>query len=551
MTKNPVKTKYHLQWSLNLFYKILFILTISFLFAIVARQSKAVNISAVYFSACMRETGVIINVDDTKLQLLTLNGEVRSISRFNIIYIANYPVGNILIPRIANGQETDIITVKTIFKDQVVDLVKGWMIDYSEERISFLTLAGTQTIIDTADIWDIEITPFQGATNVSDTTTQHLNFVHPYPFMHCGQEDEKSQPADLKSHPIYPQHLLADPMLIKKELDRLKEGYDKVRDYDSSKQFYPVPQIYTNDTTLGIWVNTGSRYGASKNRSNSFMPVITSELTEGPFGFQRILVTGNAPMPYGLHEEPQMQAYYRLKASYVHFSIMVDFNRFNMGAKKYKWSAEDLESKDHRENDIYQMAGGFDYGPFAIDITILNGIYYAVRHENEFHEDDMQLNRGGIFFHNRFVRMELYYGFADDSKEPPITLPDDVSGPEKAYIDAYNEALAAKHDFFADFQFFRFNLELYNFDKYHPRFSVIYKTLDFDRKNNPDGEGEFHYSGSSLTQALYLDYPLQNDLKLSGYLSLEIVDKKHGKTSLDESSSATYPKGGLSVALYF
>ena len=551
MMKKPEKTKFQWQWWWSSFSNPISKSLLLLGFIIFSPAAFAVDITAVYFSACMRETGVVINVDENNLQLMTLKGEIRSIPRFNIIYIASYPVGHITIPEVTNPEASNIVTVRTLYRDSVVDMVKGWMIDYSEDQISFLTLAGTQTVIDTADIWDLEISPLHEVTRFEKRESGQYEFAHPYPFMHCQKELSGNPQSQKKLHKIYPQYLLPDPLMIKRDLDRLKAGYDRIRKYNSAKRFYAVPQVYTNETSLGIWANLGSRYGSSRNRSNSFIPAITSELTEGPFGFQRVLITGAAPMNYGIHDEPQVQAYYRLKASYVHFSIMVDINRFNMGSEKYKWSPEDMETNDNRENEIFHLAGGFDYGSFAIDLSMVNFMYYAIRHGSYFYRGDMNLNKGGLFYHNRFLRLELYHAFATDSKDPPIPLPDDPAVGEKERIEAINADLAAKPEFDTQFLFYRLNLELFTLGKIRPVYSLIYKGLDFTREQDGQGLGAFKYSSQSLTNTLYVHYPLDDDLKLSGYFSLESLDNQYGELSRHNRSSNLYPKGGLSLALLF
>ena len=65
--------------------------------------------------------------------MLTLEGDIRNIPRFDIIYIAYYPIGNIQIPKNVTAKDSMVITIKTLFEGEVIDLVKGWMIDHSEE----------------------------------------------------------------------------------------------------------------------------------------------------------------------------------------------------------------------------------------------------------------------------------------------------------------------------------------------------------------------------------------------------------------------------------
>jgi len=133
----------------------------------------------------MRENGVIISVDENKIQLLTLEGDIRNIPRFDIIYIAYYPIGNIRIPKNVAAKDSMVITIKTLYEGEVFDLVKGWMIDHSEDQFSFLSTTGTPTVVDTEDIWDIEITPLSQSINSEPSLSSPYEFVHPYPFMEC------------------------------------------------------------------------------------------------------------------------------------------------------------------------------------------------------------------------------------------------------------------------------------------------------------------------------------------------------------------------------
>ncbi len=100
--------------------------------------------------------------------------------------------------------------------------------------------------------------------------------------------------------------------------------------------------------------------------------------------------------------------------------------------------------------------------------------------------------------------------------------------------------------------FYRLNLELYNFKFFSPTYSLIQKSLQFKRENAPgESQGEFRYSSKSLTNVLFLDYSLDSELKLRGYFSLESSTRKYSDSGSLKTSSKAYPKGGLSVAFLF
>ena len=541
------KASSHFPWRSNLFSKALLILLTLLVWISYRSTLQAINIFAIYSSACQRDIGIVIDVDDSKIRLLTLKGDVKRIDRFNIIYIASYPVGDIPVAQVEFTEDAELILIKTIYNDEVVDLVKGWMIDSAEDQISFLTINGTETVVDNEDIWDIELLPLEKILEFSAGGQKMYRFEHPYPFRHCNSISNKSE----NRHRIYPQHLLEDPLLIKRELDRLKEGYDRLRGYSNDKDFYAKPQVYGNEARLGVWGNIGSRYGASKQRQNNFIPEIISEDSDGPFGFQDILVTGNALLPTGVHEEPQMHFYYRLKADYVHFAIMVDFNRYVIGESKYQWHEEDLLENDHRDNDTFNVAGGFDYGYFSIDISLWNRIQYGVKVGENFFGNSINLNKMGFIFENRTLKAELYSGFGNDQKREPFPLPDNANPWETAYIEAYNAYLAQQPEFFAKYVLYRLNFTLFSFSPFNPRYSLVYRAIRFQREPNLVGDGGFKYRGASLTNTLYMEYPLDDEIKLSGYLSIELLENRYGLTVLTDSSNRLFPKGGVNIALIF
>ncbi|MEC8684950.1 MAG: hypothetical protein VXX76_03700, partial [SAR324 cluster bacterium] len=82
--------------------------------------------------------------------------------------------------------------------------------------------------------------------------------------------------------------------------------------------------------------------------------------------------------------------------------------------------------------------------------------------------------------------------------------------------------------------------------------SFIWRDLKFRRENDElNQSGGFSYSSQSMTHVIYLDYSLDEDLKLKGYLSVESVRREYESESDEGSHSKNYPKAGLSAAFLF
>ena len=114
---------------LNLFYRLFPILAV---FVLLPESAIGVQISAIYTGACDREIGIILSVDDAKIYLLNLQGDTKTIRRFEIIYIAQYPLGKFALPRIKPSEKLEIIEIKTLYGNKVVNHLDWWMTNYSD-----------------------------------------------------------------------------------------------------------------------------------------------------------------------------------------------------------------------------------------------------------------------------------------------------------------------------------------------------------------------------------------------------------------------------------
>ena len=510
---------------------------------LIPSQAKALNLSAVYHAACEKQIGVIVNVDDAKISLINLQGELKQIPRFDVIYLAQYPTGRPPIPGFQPSNKSEVIKVRTLFNDELVDLVEGWLIDHSEKQLSFLTTAGVETVIDIEDIWDIRYEGLDNAVSFPSAPEFEYNFEPPYPFLTCPQSIQNNGPQTQRK--IYPQYILGDPLLIKKELDRLQEGHQLVETFIENKPFYAVPQVYRNSTDLGIWANVGSRHGASGNRTNNLLPFVRSELSDGPFRFQRLWVTGSAPMPYSIQEEPQTQFYYRLKSDYLHFSVMYDVARMLIGEENYRWQIEDLKNADDRINEIFHIGGGFDRNGFSLGYTITRA-QYGVRNQDLFFFSRANLNKLSFTHRLRNFRWSLFHAFGSDRKPEINEVAEGNTEEDIAEAEAF---LADIPDYLGDFRIYRFNADWLRSNSYDIHYSAIYRKLDFHRHPDKEGLGEFTYRSVAVTNAIYLNYAIGMDLTISTYLAWEILDQRFGLQVLSDKGDDSYGKAGISIML--
>src|SRR5262249_25969349 len=159
-----------------------------------------------------------------------------------------YPQSRLPLERTINtGDNGDVpvLRVETLYAGRAVELATGWPIDYSETKISILLANGKDLVIDRNRIWSLHLMPHVGAPLVpAAARVQQPVFVHPQTAVFCPEEERHGG-----GQRVFAQQILNDNIVIKRELDRIEEGYAGVVTAAEDQKFYPVPQLYPNRTS--------------------------------------------------------------------------------------------------------------------------------------------------------------------------------------------------------------------------------------------------------------------------------------------------------------
>lgn len=503
---------------MSYFFKHWLFLTIALQF-VFTPIAFGIDIDALYRSPCVRELGLILYVDSYEVRVLTINGTVKAVPRHEIIYFASYPIDTVPMKEIKIKNGIQLVTIETLFEGQITQLVEGWPVQFTEENISFLTIKGKETVIQRDNIWKVTLRYPPKIMRFSHNVRHRYNFIHPYPFAHCKSKIE----GNLKGRTVItvtPQQLFSDPVMIKRHLDHLQDGHKKIRDYNREQKFYAVPQVYKNQTSLGLWTSFGSRYGASKARSNNVTPILSDEISTGPFGYQQIFKSGSGPMPYSVHEEPQTQIYWRFKADYFHLSLMMDPNLFLIGSS-YKWVLKDLDSHDDRITESFLIETGLDFGPISIQFYGISTLYFAFRYDDMFWSETFTGPRVGLRYQNHVFVLE-----GQMSLYKSVSFGNDINTENKS-----------------KFNFMRLNLSG-DIGSYNSMGSFIYRFMK-------GKSSSFLHKSNSYTLAFYANRKVWVKYQLGGFAALETNIKEYGLTAYDNSETKFYPKGGINFSLSF
>jgi hypothetical protein len=503
--------------------------------ALAAPAAHALSVHAVYRTACSRDLGVILRVEKRQIHLLRLDGAVVRIPRHEIVSLAYYPLSQLPIARIPTPPGFPPLRVKTRFRDQVVDLLTGWPIDYSENQVSFLLRNGKELVVDRASIWSLDDEVDGAATPAGGGRPEAVVFVHPQTSGFCAQRG----PQAAGGREIFAQQILNDQIVIRRELDRLLEGYEQVVEYEQDQVFYPEPFLYRNRTMLGLWVSMFSRYGASSTRSNNYTPLLVDELALGPFRYQHLFLSGAAPNDMFLHHEAQSQLFYRFKAAYFHTSVFFDPNLVLVG-NEYPWQEEDFDdtSQDDRLSETLGIEFGFDWGPLAIELypvvvgqaAVKVGDFFDVHSEHN-------LWRAGARLTFPSWRAQLAVGLSS------------TEGDADLYIDDEQMPTFALWNTEWDFRYARLNLGWRPTASLDLALSAIARGLDYQATLVSEADAmDYSYESTSVSTSVQASYALSHRFSVGGHGIVE-VHRRDG-SGLD-AETRTLPRFGLFTGFWF
>lgn len=468
-------------------------------------QASALELTSYYLTSCRREVGFNLKVENHAITVLNLEGQILEIPRYDVIAISKYPIDKLPIKAVSGFKDFNLFyfQVLTKYGRDLVPLVSGWPISFSKNKISFLSLKGEEVAIARDNIWEINRYPSPNHALFENSSNKDFRFVHPVALNNCPYEDSKKS----ETVSVHPSEFVTDSVAIKRRLDQIANDQQVVRDYVRKKKFYAVPQVYKNQSTLGFWLVQGSRYGSSETRENNGAPILDTQFSDGPFGFQSTSYTGSVPNKYFVHEEAQTQFFYRFKADYFHLGFMFDPNIILVGSK-YKWQVEDLEEQDHRLFESTLLELGLDFGHFSFIAIVNSSARFAFQDQiNGFREGSFNFSRYGLGYQNHLLNLQLFYG--SDTVEDNGTY---------------------------KFSLLRFNAN-YNLNKSTDlQYSFI----------NQNAKDVFRDSEvSTMINAFYLTYDLNFKYQVAGMVSLENQDFEQ------TGESEFYFKSGFKFSIRF
>ena len=505
--------------------KLLVVLSLVWL-AMSGERAVSLDLLTVYSGDCSYKTGFILRSEAQKLVFLTLDGVVVDLPRYEVSAIAIYSVPHIEIidPGEAEKKKSPgFFTFYTFINGEKVLMATGWPIGYSKESIQLLNPEGKEFTVIRDRIWGVHAEDSVVTNFKAIKGARKLSLRHPLRYETCPVNVTPGSGEALK---VLPDQSLEDPVLIKRMLDHLNDGYKKIEEYLDRQAYYPVPQKYHNKTRLGTWTLLSSRYTNIGGRRINFLPLVEDELSEGPFSFQRVIRSGVAPLLWSIQDEPNLQVFYGMKADYIHAELFFDPMLVLIG-DRYDWSKGQLNHHDDRMVETGGLEFGIDIGNFSLMLLTIGG-RVGIRHEQEFGKGSFGSGGYGVSYQSNHTRLVVYAG----SGAVPVTFEDTSDG---EWTLTHRKVI----------------IETPLTETLKTRIEWLSRSLGSQGANS-DPAPTIKYQSAYNTVSGQLDWDLSYRWTLSTLIAVESQRIESGPVSGSVTSKkAIFPKGSLGVGIGF
>lgn len=276
-------------------------------------NSSALELYSIIQGNCQNRTGLIINVDEKGIYLLSTDGELVRLERTGVEHILVFNTLDNPIQKISLTSELNTYIRNVKVQGEVDNDFLGWPIRFLEDLIVFYDIKGNIHLVNVDMIKGFSIPEIQDG----ETLETEQNRAYQFGFGNNLPECDQNRP---DQEVVQPTRMISDPITISKFLRVYEEGFNKLNRFQKRTSFYARPYLFEKRTKVGIVVDredyveelpallplnfqwpTGSNYGPQGvlnlgSNVNENLPTVEPVFAvsfEGKYHFLSVMFSGN------------------------------------------------------------------------------------------------------------------------------------------------------------------------------------------------------------------------------------------------------------------
>jgi hypothetical protein len=348
-------------------------------FLLLSQQAIAIEIYTFVTKDCRVEQGLLINIKDENLSVLSLTGKSAQIAQKDIEFLIIHNTVENPITQL-NLDENSKENLREIYlgDTEKPDFV-GWAIKFVEDLVIFYDLTGKVHVLEIYNI--AKIRPAQ----VKNAESFHLSGVHEQ--IHLGDVASRCPELAQSNSGLRPSRILGDKIQIEEFISNYEKGFRSLAGYQERTYLYARPFLYEKSPRLGFAFG-----GEYVEAPKPILPIFYQWSTGKPYRFQSFTQVGAVPVEWLPTVQPTFAIRSEVKSHIFHATFVGHVPSLSAGngyflnalphsdGGKLDTSGTSLHFKNS-ENAFtgsaynYMALMGADWGPWSFSVGYFYPIY--------------------------------------------------------------------------------------------------------------------------------------------------------------------------------
>jgi hypothetical protein len=341
-----------------------------------AYSASATDIYTLVDEDCRIERGLIVYVDDVNVELLSLEGELRTMTRDRINYLVLHNSFENPIPDIHYTEKLRKYGKKIFIQDISRADFQGWPVKLVENLVVFMDVTGKNHVVDLNHI--LRIRPFDDTSSPKTLNYKSLTFSY---------SDSGSQCLEKQSHKngLIASRVLGDKIQISEFLNTFENGYENIDSFQERTYLYAKPFLFDKldkNSRLGIVFNQNDLEQQQREK----IPLYFQWTTGNSYNFQSFNRIGNIRSDLTGTAEPLLLWQSEVKSHFFHASFVGNLNALPADNKYFvDQFADDYEGFSKEEKTLsgtalnYAALMGIDYERWSLSFGSYHPVFYVQR----------------------------------------------------------------------------------------------------------------------------------------------------------------------------
>jgi hypothetical protein len=337
---------------------------VSIIFAL-PKAAQAADLYNLITQDCESHPGLILNVSENKVQLLTQAGELEELSKSQVKAILIYKASQRPVHNVKMSERLRAMLKDVYLNDQAHSMITGWPIGFIENLVIFFDTDGKTHLIDLNQILKFRSSDWSKKTDLLTNKSVDNPVIGDLPIA-CNLSIENKKG-------ILASQILVDLIKVEELFSSLENGFQQIQGFEERTYFYAKPYLFDRKARMGF-INIEPVDQGFQN-----FPLYFQSSSGEPYRFQNFWKMGGGFFPESPSVSNPFSYYTEAKSHLFHGVFLGNLGSLSAGSPYYSTLSDMLITKLNEKVIIsssynYMALMGIDFESWSFSF----GTYYPI-----------------------------------------------------------------------------------------------------------------------------------------------------------------------------